>query len=81
MRGPDIGITDGHRRNTKGARRYLVKRYAKAPKGKSLQDIEISLQTQFNLIVDWMRNNDMYINVSKTKVMLFGSRNKVQGEK
>ena len=49
-------------------------------KGKSLQEVEFSLQTQFNLIVDWMLTNDMFINVSKTKTMLFGSRNKVKNK-
>ena len=43
-------------------------------KGKSLQEVELSLQTQFNFIVDWMLTNDMFINVSKTKTMLFGKK-------
>ena len=50
-------------------------------RGKSVQGIEASLQNQFNLIVDWMNVNDMFINVDKTKIMLFGSRNKIKNKK
>ena len=47
---------------------------------KTLNEVENNLQTQFNIVADWMSSNDMFINTSKTKVMLFGSRKKVKNK-
>ena len=45
-------------------------------KGKTWQEVENKLQSQFNAIMGWLQSNSMYLNV--TKVMMFGME-KIQG--
>ena len=46
-----------------------------------LSQVQNNLQKDFDLIVTWMGNNDMFINSGKTKTMVFGPKRKLQNAK
>lgn len=47
-------------------------------KAKTQEELQTSLQSQFDMISDWMDRNEMYINIDKTKLIIFGSVKKVR---
>ena len=48
--------------------------------GYDVLQVQEILQKDFDLIVKWLENNDMYLHPSKTKIMLFGPKKKIQNK-
>ena len=46
---------------------------------KTPQELGERLQVHFDLIVTWLKDNNMFLNSEKTKVMFFGSKRKTKG--
>jgi len=44
---------------------------------KDISTIKSTLQSEFNSLCDWFRNNDLILNIKKTKFMLFGSNKRL----
>ena len=43
----------------------------------SLLKVQENLQKDFDLISQWLENNDMHLHPNKTKVMIFGPKRKI----
>ena len=46
--------------------------------GRTWKEVETKLQDQLNVVMKWLKNNSMFLNVEKTKVMMFGSQKKLR---
>ena len=49
-------------------------------KGKNILTIQMTLQKEYNLLREWFRINQMKINATKTKVMVFGTKRKIKNQ-
>ena len=47
-------------------------------RSKNEKELQTITQTQFNMICQWLKLNKLFLNVSKTKIMLFGRRSKIK---
>ena len=47
-------------------------------KSKNEKELQILSQSQFDMICKWLKINRLILNVSKTKLMLFGRKSKIK---
>ena len=50
-------------------------------KSKNEKELQILTQSQFDMICKWLKINRLILNVSKTKLMLFGRKSKIKNIK
>ena len=49
-------------------------------KARDVSSVQISLQSEFEKIMQWVQTNDLKLNTNKCKAMLFGTHKKVRAK-